>query len=93
MQHFIVPNQNLNTKEENKMENIAKVIGVAMISTFIITVIIIAFGLLFSLPVMWLWNGCLIAAIPGVKTIGWLQAWGIMILCGLLFKSSVTTKN
>jgi hypothetical protein len=89
MQHFIVPNQNLNTTEENKMGNIAKVIGVAMIGV----VIIIASGLLFSLPVMWLWNGCLIAAIPGIKSIGWLQAWGILILCGLLFKSSVTTKN
>ena len=50
--------------------------------------IIVFFGLLFSLPVMWLWNIALVPAIPGIKAIGWLQAWGILILCGLLFKQS-----
>lgn len=55
--------------------------------------IIVFFGLLFSLPVMWLWNYCLVAAIPGIKEIGWLQAWGILILCGLLFKNSNTGKD
>lgn len=55
--------------------------------------IIVFFGLLFSLPVMWLWNLCLVAAIPGIKEIGWLQAWGILILCGLLFKNSNTGKD
>lgn len=90
MQHFIAPNQNLNTRKENKMENIVKVIVLIAGSA----VIIIASGLLWSLPVMLLWNACVVAAIPGVKAIGWLQAWGILILCGLLFKnSSVGTKN
>lgn len=55
--------------------------------------IIVFFGLLMSLPVMWLWNACLVAAIPGVKEIGWLQAWGIMVLSGLLFKSSTAHKE
>ena len=55
--------------------------------------IIVFFGLLMSLPVMWLWNACLVAAIPGVKEIGWLQAWGIMILSGLLFKNSSTSNK
>lgn len=50
-------------------------------------------GLLFSLPVMWLWNGCLVAAIPGIKPIGWLQAWGILILCNFLFKPTVSNKD
>jgi hypothetical protein len=45
-------------------------------------------GLFFSLPVMLLWNYCLVPAIPGIKLIGWLQAWGILFLCGCLFKSS-----
>lgn len=59
---------------------------------FMIVGIVVVLGLLFSFPVMLLWNNCLVPAVDGVKDIGWLQAWGIMILCGLLFKSSVSTK-
>ena len=56
--------------------------------------IAVGFGLLFSVPVMLLWNGCLVPAIPAIAEIGLLQAWGIMILCSLLFKStSATTKS
>lgn len=55
--------------------------------------LIVFFGLLFSLPVMWLWNAALVPAIPGVVKIGWLQAWGILILCGLLFKPSVANNK
>jgi len=54
---------------------------------------IVLFGLLLSLPVMLLWNYCLVGAIVGVNQIGWFQSWGIMILCGFLFKSSVTKTN
>lgn len=54
---------------------------------------VVALGLLFSLPVMLLWNGCLVGAIAGVNEISWLQAWGIMVLFGLLFKSSIDTKK
>ena len=43
---------------------------------------------LLSWPVMMLWNGCLVGAVAGVSEIGWLQAWGISLLCGFLFKSS-----
>jgi hypothetical protein len=49
--------------------------------------VVVVFGLLFSLPVMWLWNICLVPAASGLHEIGWLQAWGIMALCSLLFKS------
>ena len=54
---------------------------------------IVFFGLLFSLPVMWLWNAALVPAIPGLVQIGWLQAWGILILCGLLFKPTVSNNK
>ena len=57
---------------------------------FIIVGAVVVLGLLFSYPVMLLWNNCLIPAVSDVKEIGWLQAWGIMILTGLLFKSSVS---
>jgi len=51
---------------------------------------VVFFGLLMSLPVMLLWNYCLVGAVVGVNAIGWLQAWGIMILCGFLFKASIS---
>jgi hypothetical protein len=50
-------------------------------------------GLVFSLPVMWLWNGCLVPAISGVNEITWLQAWGLMVLINLFFKLSISTKD
>jgi hypothetical protein len=71
------------------METITKVIGIAVVGF----VAIVVLGLILSLPVMWLWNACLVAAIPGIKEIGWLQAWGLMILCGLLFKSSSNSSS
>jgi Sec-independent protein secretion pathway component TatC len=58
-----------------------------------VVALIIAVGLLFSLPVMLLWNGCLVGAINGVNEITWLQAWGILVLCGLLFKTTLSKKD
>ena len=54
--------------------------------------LVIILGLLFSLPVMLLWNACLVGAVAGINEITWLQAWGLMVLFGILFKTSVTTK-
>lgn len=48
---------------------------------------------LLSWPVYMLWNGCLVDAIEGVKEVTWLQAWGLMILAGFLFKTTVTSKE
>lgn len=61
------------------------------LATMALTIVI--FGLILSLPVMLLWNWCLIPAIPGVKAIGWFQAWGLLILFGFLFKSSTSSKK
>lgn len=81
--------QTTSTYKELKMETFAKVIGIMVIGM----IAIIVMGLIMSLPVMWLWNGCLVAAIPGIKTIGWMQAWGIMILAGILFKNTTTSSS
>jgi hypothetical protein len=43
-----------------------------------------------SLPVMLLWDW-LMPTLFGLTTITWFQAWGLMFLCGLLFKSHTTT--
>lgn len=66
-----------------------EIVGVLVI----VVALIVLLGLLFSLPVMLLWNGCLVGAISGVNEITWLQAWGILVLFGLLFKSSVSSKK
>jgi hypothetical protein len=54
-------------------------------------VVLISF--LLSWPVYMLWNGCLVDAVIVVREITWLQAWGISILCGFLFKTTVNTKS
>jgi hypothetical protein len=51
-------------------------------------VFLVFLSLLLSLPMMWLWNSCLVGAVDGVREIGWLQAWGINILCNCLFKTT-----
>jgi hypothetical protein len=45
---------------------------------------------LLSWPVFMLWNGCLVDAVTGVKEVTWLQAWGINLLVGIMFKNSVS---
>lgn len=71
------------------METLFKIVGLLIAAV----AVIVFFGLLFSLPVMWLWNIALVPAIPGLVQIGWLQAWGILILCGLLFKPSISNNK
>lgn len=62
-------------------------IGIGAFFAFIGLIAIV--GLLISWPVMLLWNGCVVGIISGISPIPdiW-HAWGILILCGLLFKSS-----
>jgi hypothetical protein len=54
--------------------------------------LLVGLSFLFSWPVYMLWNGCLVDAIEGVKEVTWLQAWGIMLLCGFLFKTGASSK-
>jgi hypothetical protein len=54
--------------------------------------ILIFVAALMSLPVMLLWDW-LMPTIFGLPEITWFQAWGILFLCGLLFKSHTATKK
>lgn len=67
--------------------------SVAVSAVIGVMVVGVLLSFLLSWPIMWLWNNALVGAIVGVNEIGWLQAWGIAILSGLLFKTNVTTKN
>jgi hypothetical protein len=71
------------------MEKFAVFVGTVMIA--IAGLLLLSF--LLSWPVYMLWNGCLVGAVAGVSEVTWLQAWGISILCGLLFKTTVNSKD
>ena len=53
-----------------------------------IVALVVFISFLLSWPVMMLWNGCLLGAVTGVNEVSWLQAWGLTVLTGLMFKSS-----
>ena len=92
MIHYKIPGgvtQKTFNRKERKMNTLVKIVGLLSAGIGLI----VFFGLLLSLPVMWLWNVALVPAIPGLAEIGWLQAWGILILCNFLFKPTVSNKS
>ena len=69
------------------METFIKIIG----ATVLILLAIILISAIISLPVMLLWNWLVPIVIPGGQIVGhitWLQAWGLLVFCGFLFKGS-----
>ncbi len=69
----------------NALEALITIIGGIVFLLFI--------SFLLSWPAMWLWNNALVGAVDGVNEIGWLQAWGISILCNFLFKKTSIKKD
>jgi hypothetical protein len=70
------------------MEKFSVIVGKVIIA--IAGLVLLSF--LLSWPVYMLWNGCLVGAVAGVSEVTWLQAWGITILCGFLFKTYASAK-
>lgn len=66
------------------MEKFLEVVGVIVVTI----AILVALSALCAWPVMFLWNACLVGVVSGIKAIDFMSAWGIMLLCGLLFKPS-----
>ncbi len=62
------------------------IIGVLMIAAIAII------GIVAAIPVYFLWNW-LMPDIFGLKTISIIQAWGLVLLMGTLFKSGITFKS
>lgn len=58
----------------------------------VIAAIAVILQLIVSYPAMLLWNYCLVPAIPSVAEVSWIQMWGIQLLTGLVFKTSVSVK-
>jgi hypothetical protein len=71
------------------MEKILVIVGTVVVG--IAGILLLSF--LLSWPVYMLWNGCLVDAVTGFNEVTWLQAWGITILCGFLFKTRVNSKD
>jgi hypothetical protein len=70
------------------MKNILTVIS-AVIG---IVALVVGVSLLLAAPVMWLWDW-LMPTLFGLKKITLCQAWGLMVLCGFLFKSNSVSKD
>lgn len=62
----------------------AKFLGTILGFLFILAL----YAVITALPIMLLWNYCLIPAIPGIKEITFLQAFGLKILFSLLIHVS-----
>ena len=63
------------------------------LTTLLIAVVsIVVVSFLLAWPVQFLWNECLVGAVNGVNSIGFLQALGINFLASILFKTTVNTK-
>jgi len=54
--------------------------------------VLFVISLILSLPVMWLWNW-LMPELFALKEITLLQAWGLSLLTGLLFKSHTSSSK
>jgi hypothetical protein len=54
---------------------------------------IIVIAVLMAWPTQWLWNNALIGAIDGLNPIGFWQALGINVLCGILFRNSTSSSK
>ena len=54
---------------------------------------LIVIAVLMAWPTQWLWNNALIGAIDGLNPIGFWQALGINVLCGILFRNSTSSSN
>jgi uncharacterized membrane protein len=61
-----------------------------LLAIIVVLALAVFVSFLMSWPVYMLWNGCLVGAIEGVKEIDWTTAWGITLLCGILFKDTNT---
>ncbi len=62
------------------------IISLTLLTAFVL-------GLIFAYPVMVFWNSALVGAVSGVSHISFWQAFEIMMLCNLLFKSNSNLKS
>jgi hypothetical protein len=54
---------------------------------------VIVIAVLMAWPTQLLWNYCLTPAVEGLNSIGFWQALGINVLCGILFRNSTSNSK
>ena len=54
---------------------------------------VIVIAVLMAWPTQLLWNYCLTPAVENLNTIGFWQALGINVLCGILFRNSTSNSK
>ena len=54
---------------------------------------VIVVAVLMAWPTQWLWNNALVGAADGFNPIGFWQALGINILCGILFRNTSSSSK
>lgn len=50
--------------------------------------LLVGVSALFAWPVQLLWNGVAVNVVDGLHKVSFLQAWGLSLLTGLMFKSN-----
>lgn len=68
-----------------------KLIGGLIAGLFVVAMIVVVLSIV-ALPFMWLWNW-LMPEIFGITTIGFWQAWGLLILSSMIFSSGNTKSS
>ena len=65
-----------------------------LIAFFAVIGLLLVLAVILAFPIMWLWNFCLVPAMPTILVkIGFWQALGIKLLIGLLGYSSSSKKD
>lgn len=59
----------------------------AVVGCFVVFVLYVILALILALPVMWLWNW-LMPMLFNLPTLTWVEALGLNLLCGFLFKGT-----
>lgn len=67
-------------------------IGRLVVGVLMIVAMALLFGVLFAFSVKWLWND-VIVGIFHLRQITTGEAWELMVLCSILFKSSSTSSS
>lgn len=55
-------------------------------------VVLLLFGLIYSAIIMWIWNA-VIVVLFGLPFISYWQAFGLYILCNILFKNTTNVRS
>jgi hypothetical protein len=64
------------------------------ITTFFLAIsLIVALSILYAVPIVFLWNWCLVGTIDGVHEINFWKALGISILINMISARSTTSQS